>query len=763
MSRLKIEQIKILLDLSDPGVKEPVPFTKSVLYNPLLKEKRMANLSEYPYFTPDVKYNDVKLGQMAYDRRVRFFFNKEKFKKFLLYNNSTSGVDSSAAASADLGNITRFKKDLDWIMDGITDNLTKRNKEMEAKVKGKLTDEEKKRIWYKVIPVLEKEIEAGQKRVNEYKIKIRRITKLESLSSSPEIQILLNTLTAIEDELKKINGFHIQLNRTHAQKPLKTEPYDESDVYARDVKRTTDNILKLDDNNAKTWSNITAKVRQYYQSRTKGSVEHASKDDIIRHNIKTMLKLLCPTSYPTAIGNFDSFTKNFDGGNGYSALNLFNSFMSTYSYLKSGGKTYTITKTMWLNDILNHPRYRKELIVGFNEFNEWRNEKSEQIQDDISGLNEKISNKIAIDSAIPAVRDGLAELDAATIASGGPMTVNLTSLFARFKQEVRAIYDTNTSPTKLLTAAEFVSRQLADNGSRIPISRSLRTKLDPILQDAKRINILESINEKYFSRIDEINANFEEDDAAMKQVFTSEFKRYVDFIGKIKTFVKPNSECSNKNLQKMIYDYTQGTSDVFSFFLGFLYNKYYIEKEDATLPRKVRQYMIASGVRKEQDLLYLGVNFMENPKEGSPKYEIYVQCDVVGGELTSGNERKIKCLYEGENLGKMFEDLTRPEKSNRWLVPYDNRLFVDITVIKDATPKPAAANPDDKPAPKAKVGGRYSRRSRDGPNSHTRKRFSNLTRSHKRGSLNSRKTKRVKFSPRNEVRYFYTSANSKCS
>jgi hypothetical protein len=94
MATFKIDQIKILLDISDPAVKEPVPFTKSVLYHPLLETGKMAELSEYPYFTKKYKYSKTKLLNQPYDKRVNFFFNKDKFNKYIRLNVDEDGPES---------------------------------------------------------------------------------------------------------------------------------------------------------------------------------------------------------------------------------------------------------------------------------------------------------------------------------------------------------------------------------------------------------------------------------------------------------------------------------------------------------------------------------------------------------------------------------------------------------------------------------------------------------------------------------------------
>ena len=75
---IDIRPIRIMLDTNIPG-KAPVPFTKSLLYNPVLKN--MADLDEYPSFTMDAVFPDSYLQKLSYENRIRFFFSKAQMMK----------------------------------------------------------------------------------------------------------------------------------------------------------------------------------------------------------------------------------------------------------------------------------------------------------------------------------------------------------------------------------------------------------------------------------------------------------------------------------------------------------------------------------------------------------------------------------------------------------------------------------------------------------------------------------------------------------
>jgi len=77
---INIRAIKIMIDTNIPG-KKPFPLTKSVLYNPVLKNTK--NFEEYPYFTMDVKFPESYLNTLSYEKRLEFFFNKPIMEKLL--------------------------------------------------------------------------------------------------------------------------------------------------------------------------------------------------------------------------------------------------------------------------------------------------------------------------------------------------------------------------------------------------------------------------------------------------------------------------------------------------------------------------------------------------------------------------------------------------------------------------------------------------------------------------------------------------------
>ena len=108
------------------------------------------------------------------------------------------------------------------------------------------------------------------------------------------------------------------------------------------------------------------------------------KENLIA-NTKTMLELLFPMTYPATLNISDSYTlyirQNIDFDLNTAFSNITKTFFKkiiavtqsvqtkNFSYIKVDGTTYTVTKVLWLNDLLNHPVYRDFIneFIGFKQ------------------------------------------------------------------------------------------------------------------------------------------------------------------------------------------------------------------------------------------------------------------------------------------------------------------------------------------------------------------------------------------------------------
>jgi hypothetical protein len=81
---INVEELKVKISTNLSGSNSSlIDFKRTMLSHPELVDMRQ-DLSEYPYFTFDVKYPLKNLRYLTYKDRVEFFFNKEKFTQRLL-------------------------------------------------------------------------------------------------------------------------------------------------------------------------------------------------------------------------------------------------------------------------------------------------------------------------------------------------------------------------------------------------------------------------------------------------------------------------------------------------------------------------------------------------------------------------------------------------------------------------------------------------------------------------------------------------------
>lgn len=71
-------------------------------------------------------------------------------------------------------------------------------------------------------------------------------------------------------------------------------------------------------------------------------------------------------------------------------------YSKIFSYLKTNGKTYTVSQVTWVNDVFNHPRY-KRIIESYEQNSKTESDVSTENVQKLKETNEKAKNKIVDD------------------------------------------------------------------------------------------------------------------------------------------------------------------------------------------------------------------------------------------------------------------------------------------------------------------------------------------------------------------------------
>lgn len=131
------------------------------------------------------------------------------------------------------------------------------------------------------------------------------------------------------------------------------------------------------------------------RNKTQKNVPKISQQKIKMENFEFTLRLLFPTTFPL-VNNIDNSVDyiipnkkifTLKGSNVFSVLPR--RFDRKYSYLTIDSETYTITKTVWNNDVMNHPIY-SELIQTYKEFDIWKSDPSLNIFQNASSNSDNI-------------------------------------------------------------------------------------------------------------------------------------------------------------------------------------------------------------------------------------------------------------------------------------------------------------------------------------------------------------------------------------
>jgi len=127
-----------------------------------------------------------------------------------------------------------------------------------------------------------------------------------------------------------------------------------------------------------------------YTKKPEESTDPDVNNDIAEHNIMVMLELLFPTKF-TVINNSHTSFDHVMANSSLKRMLINPTIKKYYSYLKlADGKIYTFTRLIWLNDLMNHPLYRK-FINEFHTFWLWYTREKEKVEKQMRKSVEDIS------------------------------------------------------------------------------------------------------------------------------------------------------------------------------------------------------------------------------------------------------------------------------------------------------------------------------------------------------------------------------------
>jgi len=407
------------------------------------------------------------------------------------------------------------------------------------------------------------------------------------------------------------------------------------------------------------------------------------ENQIYIKNVKTMLELLFPNSFPTLNNIKDSFSmvidRSSDDDTVFTWKNIYPSFLTQnkypdqyYSYLQIDGKIYTTTQLIWLNDIFNHPKY-KELFDKYEFFILWKSQQKDTLQGDLSKKQELFDkdfgkdgrfeiteddkqffkeNKYATESVNRADKNFIERMD---------LNNNLDGIYDNI-EDIMSYITVNTKPKELykriLDAALAIRTLYKKVSDKIIIKKDIENKITRLISSISEINAIMDIKSKYIDA-DEIILNYETEEKSTLDELKDKYPEYIEFVDLFKTFVRPKRNTTNQTLQNIIEGFATGEKDNF-----------------ANLIKPPTQS------QEEFKNKCTELNILQT-KANEPRFEIYIQLNLIAGQLNDKNRSRINCMYKSEYLGTELDHILHPSKK-----PWElstKRLFFDLADFEKKT------------------------------------------------------------------------------
>lgn len=403
-----------------------------------------------------------------------------------------------------------------------------------------------------------------------------------------------------------------------------------------------------------------------------------SDNDNNDYNIQLMIDLLFPTEYPVKknhISSFDELILKKSPNISFKSEYVFNK--PTFSYIQLNNTKYTIMKSVWLNDIYNHPQYF-QLIEVYNKYVSWTDNAipliRSQINSNIINLQKKYfaSDATDMDSSnyfkktffndknIETLKQKLKDIDVILKSSNTTSkTYDILQNTTDLQTLIGLLEDTNKK--KLIqtlveqpsvdeyyiyidSIVKIINGIMNKNAVNININQSLYNKLVEMNKELKKIWLLNKILDEYITpKI--INIFIENEDPDLIQLLKTEYPPYINVINQVNQLLPPITKSSNTVLENYIEQFAKkpksNESQEFKTILENLYNKN-ISSIDAKL---------------KESVLYTGVNYINLNKDADDKFEIYVSFDLIEGEYDENTMKSIECNYSGFYLGNKLTKL----------------------------------------------------------------------------------------------------------
>lgn len=429
-------------------------------------------------------------------------------------------------------------------------------------------------------------------------------------------------------------------------------------------------------------------LRSYMKSPPSSS----SSNEILEYNAMIMLKYLFPT-YPS-VNNISSSYNEYilQNGNSISEMVSPRSLFAVlktpakqFSYIVVNGKTYTIAKTVLLNDLLNNPIY-KNVIDEYTEYVNWSNEESDRIDNELKTGIIKLVNKFDkdknddkpgslniysyVDRFVKIVVDQEKESKFSTVkrfeninnfnAYVDQIVASIHQIYEKYgrnaltevlekdkRENTTSIYNFIISFNQSLRDIKDLYNMILDLKLMTKTPIEFSNNLDKLIKESSELNMMSIIKNEYIGPRN-INVKLDEKNQEITNLLRTKYNTYIKFMDVIKTIISPTRESTNVVLQESINNYSQNqnTGVRFNHIMENVSEKYLFKTIQTNMNQNIdlKNYM------------NIGISRINMNELAKPQYEIYVSMDLIENEYNKDNMNELECV-DGFFLGKIAENL----------------------------------------------------------------------------------------------------------
>jgi hypothetical protein len=429
-------------------------------------------------------------------------------------------------------------------------------------------------------------------------------------------------------------------------------------------------------------------------------------------NFILMLQLLFPISFPLvnnietslsyrlpnnkAIGVDDSSKLfSFKGANISWLKILPSKFNQKFSYLKLDNNIYTITHTIWLNDVMNHPIYR-EIIKSYNIFQKWKQEYFKDIENKYTQLEINIINKInkLINQKFNPLELNTIDIDRYYGSKSIILNKYNESIqeLNKIKQEGKSnIFNTSNPQELKKIIKEFINiTNIYLSVDRKEIFSDVRENLNIITKVVRDYDITRSIHE-YIEDLnfEYLNKNEYSSNAKLEDIYktiNSKYYEFNEFVSKIKNMQTrkiDNPTWSNVITKIIKGEMDHGFQDIWNTIsrcynmetkesVNEVYTKPSLNKKSAYEKEK-KQLEIAENEKKEkeaqqkrydEDLRIIEENKKREEAEKKRKQAEEIRQKAAAIRTTTGGAEQMQVCNNTKNELNVGFDMIYPEKKN---------------------------------------------------------------------------------------------------